>query len=140
MPTVKDILGFANRWYPLAIATAQPVRLPSGQTIKLITAPVFIATKLEAFKGRGQNASGQPDFLGSHDMEDIITVTDRRPELIGECGAMPAELRNYLAQEFSTLFASADFETTIAGHLPGDAASQSRLGKLKTTLRSFTKL
>lgn len=140
MPTVKDILGFANRWYPLAIATAQLVTLPSGQSIKLISAPVFIATKLEAFKDRGKDASGQPDFLGSHDLEDIITVTDRRPELIDECRAMPAELRDYLAQEFSTLFANADFETTIAGHLPGDAASQTRLGKLKTTLRSFTSL
>lgn len=140
MPTVKDILGFANRWYPLAIATALPVTLPSGQSIKLISAPVFIATKLEAFKDRGKDASGQPDFLGSHDMEDIITVTDRRPELIDECRATPAELRDYLAQEFSALFANADFETTIAGHLPGDAASQTRLGKLKTTLRSFTNL
>ena len=140
MPTVKDILGFANRWYPLAIATAQPVTLPSGQSIKLISAPVFIATKLEAFKDRGKDASGQPDFLGSHDLEDIITVTDRRPELIDECRAMPAELREYLAQEFKALFDNADFETTIAGHLPGDAASQTRLGKLKTTLRSFTSL
>ena len=140
MPTVKDILGFANRWYPLAIATAQPVTLRSGKSIKLIAAPVFIATKLEAFKDRGKDASGQPDFLGSHDLEDIITVTDRRPELIDECRAMPAELRDYLAQEFSALFANADFETTIAGHLPGDAASQTRLGKLKTTLRSFTSL
>jgi hypothetical protein len=140
MPTVKDILGFANCWYPLAIATAQPITLPSGQSIKLIAAPVFIATKLEAFKDRGKDASGQPDFLGSHDMEDIITVADRRPELIDECRAMPVELRGYLAQEFSALFANADFETTIAGHLPGDAASQTRLGKLKTNLRSFTSL
>ncbi len=140
MPTVKDILGFANHWYPLAIATAQPVTLPSGKSIKLIAAPVFIATKLEAFKDRGKDASGQPDFLGSHDLEDIITVTDRRPELIDECRAMPAELRDYLAQEFSALFDNADFETTIAGHLPGDAASQIRLGNLKTTLRSFTSL
>ncbi len=140
MPTVKDILGFANRWYPLAIATAKPVTLPSGQSIKLIAAPVFIATKLEAFKDRGKDASGQPDFLGSHDMEDIITVTDRRPELIEECRPMPAELREYLAQEFNALFANVDFETTIAGHLPADAASQIRLGKLKTTLRSFTSL
>lgn len=140
MPTVKDILGFANRWYPLAIATAQLVTLPSGQSIKLISAPVFIATKLEAFKDRGKDASGQPDFLGSHDLEDIITVTDRRPELIDECRAMPAELRDYLAKEFSALFANTDFETTIAGHLPGDAASQTRLAKLKTTLRSFTSL
>jgi hypothetical protein len=140
MPTVKDILGFANRWYPLAIATAQLVTLPSGQSIKLISAPVFIATKLEAFKDRGKDARGQPDFLGSHDMEDIITVADRRPELIDECRAMPLELRGYLVQEFSALFANADFETTIAGHLPGDAASQSRLGKLNEILRTFTGL
>lgn len=140
MPTVKDILGFANRWYPLAIATAQPVTLPSGQTIKLIAAPVFIATKLEAFKDRGKDASGHPDYLGSHDMEDIITIGDRRPELLDECRAMPAELRQYLAQEFTTLFASADFEATLAGHLPSDSASQSRLGKLSATLRSFTNL
>lgn len=140
MPTVKEILGFANRWYPLAIASAQSVTLPSGQTIKLIAAPVFIATKLEAFKDRGKTASGQPDYLGSHDMEDIITVSDRRPALIDECRAMPAELRNYLVQEFSALFAAADFETTLSGHLPGDAASQNRLGQLKATLRNFTNL
>lgn len=140
MPAVKDILGFANRWYPLAIATAQPVTLPSGRTIRLIAAPVFIATKLEAFKDRGKDAGGQPDYLGSHDLEDIITVSDRRPELLDECQAMPAELREYLAQEFTKLFASADFETTLAGHLPGDAASQSRLGKLNATLRNFTHL
>ena len=140
MPTVKNILGFANKWYPLAIATAQPVTLPSGQTIKLIAAPVFIATKLEAFKDRGKDASGQPDLLGSHDLEDIITVSDRRPELIEECGAMPADLRSYLAQEFSALFAMSDFESTLSGHLPGDAASQRRLTSLKETLRNFTHL
>ena len=140
MPTVKEILGFANRWYPLAIATAQPVTLPAGQIIKLIAAPVFIATKLEAFKDCGKDASGQLDYLGRHDLEDIITVSDRRPELLHECLAMPAELRAYLAPEFTTLCASADFEATLAGHLPGDSASQSRLGKLSATLRSFTSL
>lgn len=138
MPIVKDILGFANHWYPLAIATAQPVTLPSGQRINLISAPVFVATKLEAFKDRGHDARGQPDFLGSHDLEDIITVADRRPELIDECLAAPEELRIYLAREFAALFAHPDFETSVAGHLPGDAASQGRLGKLKTTLRRIT--
>ena len=93
MPTVKEILGFANRWYPLAITTAQPVQLASGLNLRLIAAPVFIATKLEAFKDRGKNAQGEPDFLGSHDLEDIITVSDRRPELLDECRAMPTELR-----------------------------------------------
>ncbi|MGH8804618.1 MAG: hypothetical protein ACREXN_07725 [Polaromonas sp.] len=140
MPTVKDILGFANRWYPLALETAVPVPLASGLHIRLIAAPVFIATKLEAFKDRGKDASGQADFLGSHDLEDIITVTDRRPELLAECHAMPVGLRIYLADEFSMLFASADFEVSLAGHLPGDAASQQRLDRLKATLREFTNL
>ena len=67
-------------------------------------------------------------------------MTDRRPELLDECAAMPGELRVYLAQEFSKLFANADFETTLAGHLPGDAASQSRLAGLRLGLRNFTKL
>ena len=73
-------------------------------------------------------------------MEDIVAVTDRRPELMSECEAMPAELRDYLAEAFTALLANADFVTTLAGHLPGDAASQSRLAKLTDTLRDFTRL
>jgi hypothetical protein len=38
----------------------------------------FVATKFEAFHGRGNN-----DHLASHDLEDIITVVDGRPELMG---------------------------------------------------------
>ena len=28
--------------------------------------------------------SRNPGYLGSHDMEDVITVADRRPELLAE--------------------------------------------------------
>ncbi len=140
MPIVKEILGFANRWYPLAIDTAQRVTLPSGLQIKLIAAPVFIATKLEAFNDRGRDAAGEPDYLGSHDMEDIVAVTDRRPELLAECAAMPADLRAYLAEAFTRLLANTDFLSTLAAHLPGDVASQSRLPILTDSLRGFTRL
>lgn len=30
MPTLKEILGFSNRWYPQALATAEMTSLPSG--------------------------------------------------------------------------------------------------------------
>jgi predicted nucleotidyltransferase len=140
MPTVKEILGFANRWYPLAIETAQTVVLPSGLQIRLICAPVFIATKLEAFKDRGTSASGQPDYLGSHDLEDIMTVLDRRPELLAECANMPGELKNYLGTEFARLLNDLDFSTTLAGHLPGDAASQARLSQLRETIKVMAAL
>ena len=33
MPTDERVLGFANRWYPLAIASASFVSLPSGKQI-----------------------------------------------------------------------------------------------------------
>lgn len=140
MPTVKDILGFANRWYPLAIETAHTVALPSGISIRLISAPVFVGTKLEAFKDRGRDASGQPDYLGSHDLEDIITVADRRPELVDNCRAAPAELRDYLAASFAALLADPDFQSTLAGHLPGDAFSQRRLKGLRETLQALSQL
>jgi hypothetical protein len=140
MPTVKEILGFANRWYPLAIDTAQAVTLPSGKKIRLISAPVFIGTKLEAFKDRGTSASGQPDYLGSHDLEDIMTVLDRRPELLAECAEMPSDLRQYLGDEFTRMLSDIDFSTTMAGHLPGDAASQARLGKLRETIKAMAAL
>lgn len=140
MPTVQDILGFTNRWYPLAVDTAATVVLESGLSIRLISAPVFIATKLEAFNDRGRSADGQPDYLGSHDLEDIITVVDRRPELLAECVVSSSELREYLAKAFGLLLADADFNTTLAGHLPGDAASQSRLQKLRDSLRALSHL
>lgn len=140
MPTVKDILGFANRWYPLALQTAELVTLPSGSGIRLITAPVFIGTKLEAFKDRGKDADGRPDFLGSHDLEDIITVADRRPELLDECRTAAPELRAYLAAEFTALFNNPEFEQALSGHLPGDAFSQQRARPLAKTLRELSTL
>ena len=140
MPSQQDILGFANRWYPLAVETATTVVLNADLRIRLINAPVFIATKLEAFNDRGHSADGLPDYLGSHDLEDIITVVDRRPELLAECAATPPELREYLAQAFGRLLADADFNTTLAGHLPGDASSQGRLPKLRNALRALANL
>lgn len=73
MPTDANILGFSNRWYPLCVQTAQAVALPNGLSVRLVPAPVFIGTKLEAFYGRGGG-----DYLFSHDMSDIVSVVDGR--------------------------------------------------------------
>ena len=131
MPSQPGILGFHNRWYPLAIETATQIKL-SGMDIRLITAPVFVATKFEAFHGRGNN-----DYLASHDLEDIITVVDGRPELQQEIDQADGELRRYIAAEFSALLEDRDFLMALAGHLPGDAASQARLPELIRRLRAI---
>lgn len=135
MPSEEGILGFHNRWYPLALKTAERARLPDGKEINLISAPVFIATKIEAFKGRGDK-----DFLASHDLEDIITVIDGRDELIKEIGESGKELQEYIAAQFKLLLDAPDFEYALPGHLPGDAASQARLPELINKLTLLARI
>jgi hypothetical protein len=53
MPIDEKILGFSNRWYREAMAAAQEIDLEPGLRIRVVTAPYFVATKLEAFRGRG---------------------------------------------------------------------------------------
>lgn len=120
MPTDPAILGFANRWYPLVVETAQRVRLPAGFDIRLITAPVFLATKFEAFSDRGKG-----DLLGSHDLEDIITVVDGRAELPAEIADAGSELRAYLAMRCRELIATPAF----FDYLPGMIAPSETLGE-----------
>jgi hypothetical protein len=110
MPTDPNILGFSNRWYPLAVASATDFRLPSGSDIRLIAAPVFVGTKFEAYASRGAG-----DLLASHDLEDIINIIDGRPPLSEEIAASPAELRAYLRVCCAQLLAHPHF----ADYLPG---------------------
>jgi len=135
MPPLEEVLGFANRWYPLALETAVTVTLPSGHPIRLLTAPVFLATKLEAFDGRGQG-----DFLFSHDLGDLLAVVDGRDVLLEECRASPRDLKAYLAERFQALLAQPAFTDALPGHLPGDPASQERLPELLEKLHGIAGL
>lgn len=117
MPAKPDIIGFANRWYPLAIETAQTMTLPSGVSIRLISAPAFLGTKFEAFTNRGKG-----DLLASHDLEDILNVVAGRGQLLEEVGESPAELRQYLARQCRDLMAMRDFEYYLPGLIQDDTS------------------
>jgi hypothetical protein len=65
MPIEEKILGFTNRWYKAAMDAATDRELEAGLRIRVVTPPYFIATKLEAFRGRGKG-----DYASSHDLED----------------------------------------------------------------------
>lgn len=135
MPTDAGILGFANRWYRAAVATADLVVLPSGTQIRLIAAPYFIATKFEAFTDRG-NA----DVLGSHDLEDIINVIDGRPELTEEIAAALPELRTYLAARCADLLATPHFDNYLPGLLMQDETLADRVATVASRLQSLADL
>ena len=46
---------FRRELYRVALDTAQPYRLTEKLTIRILTPPLFIATKLEAYLGRGND-------------------------------------------------------------------------------------
>jgi hypothetical protein len=130
MPTLDRVLGFSNRWYPLAIRSAESVMLPSTTQIRVISAPAFLATKLEAFSHRGND-----DYLFSHDLGDLIAVIDGRETLIAECKLDDAALRTFLREWMSRLLDSHRFMEALPGHLPTDAGSQARMPELIEKLR-----
>jgi len=103
MPDHDEVLGFSNHWYPLALQTAEPVSLGEDLTIRVVTPPLFVATKLEAYKGRGEG-----DPLSSHDIEDILNLVDGRPELLDEVRAADSALQAYIAAELSELLGKDD--------------------------------
>ncbi len=121
MPTDPKILGFANRWYRPAFAHATMTEL-GGYKFRLINAPYFLATKIEAFHGRGRN-----DYRMSHDLEDIVTVIDGRHEIVAEVTHSELTIRQYLKTKFTTLLEQRDFLEALPGHLLPDRASQQRL-------------
>lgn len=115
MPSAPSVTGFANRWYASASAGSQRFDLGGGVWIRLIQAPRFIATRLEAFASRGGG-----NFLGSHDIEDVVAVLEARPGLPAEVEEADADLRTYLSLEISQLLDSRVFrEDALAAHLGG---------------------
>ena len=122
MPTDSKILGFSNVWYPIAMKEAVEIELPNGNKIKVVTAPYFLATKLEAFYGRGNR-----DYFLSHDLEDLISVVDGRPETIDEVRQSNEDVKNYLSEKISVLLNDSRFIEALPGKVPGDESSQLRI-------------
>jgi hypothetical protein len=130
MPLEPGVLGFSNRWYSNALSNAREIALPSQLNIRVITSPYFIATKIEAFRGRGNN-----DFFASHDLEDIITVIDGRPSIVEEVSQTEPELREFIRATIKELLSHPRFLDALPGFLLPDSANQQRVGLLLRRLQ-----
>lgn len=122
MPTKASILGFENRWQAESFAHAVEVELPIGKAIQAIPPPFLLATKLEAFEGRGKL-----DFYESRDFEDIVRLIDGRGELPAEVATAPGDLRDYISQQFERLSGRAQFDNGLEGALPAGREVRERV-------------
>lgn len=108
MPDDESILGFTNRWYKDALKTADNYQLSDKIEIKLVKPVYFIATKLEAYLGRGNN-----DPVSSRDIEDLLTLFDGRPALLDEISQSTPKLNNYIADQIILLLKDSNFAYAV---------------------------
>ena len=135
MPTDEAVLGFSNRWYAEAAATAKRLILPSGNPIHLISAPAFLATKFEAFRTRGHS-----DLLQSHDFEDIINMIEGRQSIVEEIGAGGTSLRSYLTRQFASILAAPDFTNVLPGLVALDELHAQRVAVVLNRISNIAEL
>ncbi len=87
MPLDEAMLGFSNRWYSYAFASAATVTLEPGLNVRVASAAAFLAMKWEAFASRGA-----ADPMSSHDLEDPITVVAGRASIVPDVQPAPDKI------------------------------------------------
>ena len=135
MPDDEKILGFGSPWYRKAIEHQIRFELPNRKNIRLVSAPYFLITKLEAFKGRGNG-----DFMKSHDIEDIVTVLDGRPEILDEISESDIDLKKEISDRFGAMLEKQSFINSVSGHMLPDEPSQARVSGIIDTIRGIRDL
>lgn len=126
MPVDPRVLGFSNAWYGAAVRHVTDHELEQGLIIRIPEAPIFLATKLAAFVGRGEG-----DLLGSHDLEDVISLVSGRAELADEVRAAPPDLRSWVSERVAALLLDPDFDYAIQGALPDAASIPAYTGRVR---------
>lgn len=135
MPTDEKILGFGNLWYKEALEHAISHQISDDLIIKSVIAPYFIATKIEAFRTRGNN-----DLLGSHDFEDIITVIAGRVEIAEEIASVNNNLRIHLKQFFEEMLRNDQFELVLPGHVSDGPVTIQRVQTVKSRIKKIVEI
>lgn len=112
MPTDDPSIGFNTKWYPEGFQKAIDYSIDEGNTVKILTAPYFIATKLEAFNDRGKG-----DGRTSHDFEDVVFVLENRSSIWEEMNNLEGAIKEYLLAEFTKLLNNTHIFEWIDSHV-----------------------
>lgn len=130
MPTEPEVIGFSNKWYPEGFRNAVTVPL-DDIAVKIFSLPYFIASKLEAFKSRGEN-----DYRFSSDFEDIVYVLENGVDAEKLLIDSPASVKKYLKKEFDLLLNDPKLEEGLYAHVEPVTAVQ-QIIKIETLLKKI---
>ncbi len=135
MPVEAPPLGMNTRWFREALDFPVSRNLGDGCEIDVVSAPVFIATKLEAFRDKGKG-----DFQASHDIEDVVSVVDGCADIVIQVSYAPGAVRGFVMEELGVWLKRPDFTDLVAGHLSGMSLSAGREPIVCERIRSICEL
>ena len=111
VPSGSHVGGSGNEWDVAAIESAITVTM-DGVTFRHVSAPAFMAMKIEAFKDRGEG-----DARASHDIEDIVALIASRPTIVSEIDASAINVRSKLRGFAARLLEAGIAEEVISAQL-----------------------
>lgn len=110
MPAEDSAIGAFNSWYKPGFHHLQETKA-EDETVKILSAPYFLATKFEAFHNRGS------DHRTSHDFEDIIYVLDNRTCIVDDILTADTEVKAFLKEELSLIMSNPYSDEIIRSHI-----------------------
>lgn len=93
LPAEGSAVGETNSWYKPGFNSLKEVEIEDVK-IRILSAPYFLATKFEAFHGRGNN-----EYRTSHDFEDIIYVIDNCTTIIDDIQNADKKVKIFIKDE-----------------------------------------
>lgn len=135
MPADSKILGFANRWYRAGMASAATAKLPDDQEVAIFALPYLIASKIEALMDRSHG-----DYIGSKDLEDIVTIAEGCADFKDRIETAQKDVRGFIADNFKALLAEKGFPEALLGHLGGSTSTPQRFARVQAILVGISRL
>jgi predicted nucleotidyltransferase len=136
MSVDESAFGFSNRWYREGFESAIEA-VSNPVPVKIFTLPYFIAAKIVAFRNRGQN-----DYMGSRDIEDIISLVEVADETLFE-NVLPRvspDLVVFLKEEFSLLLSTRHFVDCVPGAVFNRIYTTEAVTKVKTRMQRVVEM
>ena len=119
LPMRGDVLGWNSKWFEEALGASETI-IREGRSLNVVSAPYFVALKLEAFESRGRR-----DFLMSSDFEDVICLFNGRASIVEEIASCEA-LKGPLAQKFADYLKCPDMEDAVEGFVQTESNPERR--------------
>jgi predicted nucleotidyltransferase len=131
IPFEPTPLGPTNSWLKPGFKKAYPVNIGEVE-IKILPVSLFLATKWEAFKSRGN------DPRTSHDFEDIIYIVDNNLEVVKDIRKADKDVQDFLKEMSNEILNHSSCNEIIECHINPFTANERRdivIEKLNKILR-----